>query len=187
MLKTIKDYFNEKLPPVIRYCHFLIIFLVIAQILISEFIHVDKAGKLEQQGITYFATWTHIGIGLFMVAIASIFTIIELRKHGFAYFFPYLFGDFEQIKSDIRALTHFNLPEATAKGLAATVQGLGIGALLLVVFSGLAWFILWQSGSPFAHEIAELHELLTGLIEAYIIAHGALGILHIYHAYKKTA
>ncbi len=187
MLKTIKDYFSEKLPPVIRYCHFLLIFLLIAQILISELIHVDENGNISQQGVEYLATWTHIGIGLFTLAVACIFTIIELRKHGFAYFFPYLSGDFKQIKSDILALSRFKLPEASPKGLAAAVQGLGIGALLLVVFSGLLWFILWQSGSAFAHEIAELHEVLTGLIEAYIIAHGALGILHIYLAYKKTA
>lgn len=49
---------------------------------------------------------------------------------------------------------------------------------MLVVLSGTAWFILWLQGSPYAGEIRNLHKTLTGLIEAYIIGHGAMGLLH---------
>ena len=55
------------------------------------------------------------------------------------------------------------------KRLATSVQGLGSGALLLVVLSGLIWFILWRNGSSFAGLALETHKNVTLLIELYLI------------------
>lgn len=64
------------------------------------------------------------------------------------------------------------------RGLASTVEGLGLGALLLVVLSGTLWFVLWILDSPYAYDVMQAHKSLTGLIEVYILGHGFMAILH---------
>jgi len=62
---------------------------------------------------------------------------------------------------------------------------LGLGALTLVVLSGFTWFLLWIYMAPWAHSIKEFHELLTGLIEAYVVGHGGMGVLHLFFKVKN--
>lgn len=95
-------------------------------------------------------------------------------------------GRFSQISTDIKMLIKFKLPDSSPKGLATSIQGLGLGALTLVVLSGITWFILWLQYSSFANETKNIHKTLTGLIEAYIIGHGAMGLLHFILWYKTT-
>lgn len=107
------------------------------------------------------------------------------NQRGFRYFYPYLWGDFKQIKEDINSLLAKKLPDSSPKGLAATVQGLGLGALSIVILSGIAWFILWLQQSPLALEARSIHKSLTILIEIYIYGHGGLGIIH-FIIWKKS-
>jgi hypothetical protein len=185
MFNFAMNYLKERQSPGIRHLHILILLLVISQILVSEFIEFNDAGEISQVTIEFISTWTHIITGMLLLPIALAFALIELRKHGFSYFYPYLQKDFKQIKSDIEQLKKFELPESSAKGLAPVVQGLGLGALFLVILSGLSWYLLWSNGVQWADDIKEVHELFTGLIETYIFAHGAMGLLHIYLSYKK--
>ena len=55
-----------------------------------------------------------------------------------------------------------------------------LGALLLVVLSGLIWFILWRNGSSFAGLALETHKNVTLLIELYLIGHGCMALLHFF-------
>ncbi len=185
MFIFIKKYFTDKFTPLIRNLHYLILFFVLYQILISNFIEVNDDGMIGQNIIEYYGTWSHIIIGLFLFVLAITFTIVELSKHGFAYFYPYLSGDISQLKSDINRLKSLEIPELAPKGLAAIIQGLGLGTLLLVVLSGAIWFLFWLNDSSLANDVKEIHELLTGLIEAYVIGHGGMGLLHMFVTYKK--
>lgn len=189
MFKTIRSYFSEKLTPLTRYLHYSILLLVLLQIVLSNFIEINDKGEIGQNTIEHYSTWAHISVGLLLVILALAFAMVELSKHGFSYFYPYLSGDITQLASDLRKLKSLKIPEASPKGLAAVVQGLGIGALLLVASSGATWFILWSYNYALASDAKEFHELLTGLIEAYVVGHGGMGLLHIYIAYKdqKTA
>ncbi len=186
MLTFIKNYFAQKFTPTIRYLHYVIAALIIAQIVNSEFIEINKQGIISQQFFEFYATWGHFFIGLFLLTLSLLFIILQLNKHSFSYFYPYLFGDISQLKSDVNSLKQLQIPETQAKGLAAIIKGLGLGALFLTAASGAAWFYLWFFNLPYAHDIKELHELFTGLIEAYIVGHGALGLIHIYFEYEKT-
>jgi len=189
MFKVISKYFTEKLTPLVRYLHYVILFLVFLQILLSNFIEINDDGVIGQNIIEFYSTWAHISVGLSLVVLALVFAIVELSKHGILYFYPYLSSDFSQLKSDLRKLKSFKVPDASPRGLAAVIQGLGLGALLLVALSGATWFVLWSYDLALADDVKKIHELLTGLIEAYVIGHGGMGLIHIFIAFKeqKTA
>jgi len=186
LIYLFKNYFQQKMPPAIRHLHITVMLLIIAQIIISNFIEVERDGKIGTEIIEFYATWLHFIVGLILVPLIITFVTLEFKRHGFAYFYPYLSGNFDQLSKDIKQLLSFKLPEAQPHGLAAIIQGLGLGAVLLVVVSGLSWFIGWRVNSSWEHDIKELHELLTGLVEAYLIGHGIVGVLHIWLTKPNT-
>ncbi len=186
MRQTIIKYMRERQSPTILVLHLIILLLVISQIISSEFVEIEDNGEISSNTLEYIGSWIHFITGMVLFPIALAFTFIELKTHGIKYFFPYLWKDYDQIKADFDQLKKFQLPESSPKGIAPVVQGLGMGALLLVLLSGLSWFLLWNSGVGFAESVMEVHELLTGLIETYIFAHGAMGLLHIYLSRNKT-
>ena len=179
------EYLGERQPPVVRNLHITILCLVLSQIIVSNFMGFTDNGEISKKTVEYCATWIHIGTGLSLLPITFIFIYIEIKRHGIMYFFPYVYGNFSQLKKDIQQLKQFKLPEPSAYGMAAIVQGLGLGALTLVILSGSTWFISWIYMAPWADSIKELHELLTGLIEAYVLGHGGMGLLHLFFQLKN--
>lgn len=185
MFRAITNYFSEKLTPPVRHLHYLVLFLVLLQIVLSNFMELQDDGAIGQDVLGFYGTWAHISVGLSLVVLGLVFAAVELSKHGFSYFFPYLSGDFTQLIADLGRLRSLQLPEVSPGGLAAIIQGLGLGALLLVALSGATWFGFWWNGSALAGDVVEIHELLTGLIEAYMVGHGGMGIIHIYLSVKE--
>lgn len=185
ILRIAWGYLQERQPPMVRFLHIVILCLVLSQIMVSNFMGFTANGEVSRKIFQYYGTWTHIttGISLFLIAFVSI--VIELTRRGVKYFFPYLYGDFSQLKMDLWTLIRFKLPEPSAYGLAAMVQGLGLGALSLVILSGLTWFLSWTYMTPWPHALKEVHESLTGLIETYVIGHGGMGLLHVFCWWKS--
>jgi cytochrome b561 len=178
-------YLRERQPPLVRFLHITILCLVLSQIIVSNFMGFADNGEISKKTVEYYGTWIHICTGLSLLPITFVFIFIELKRHGFKYFFPYFYGNFSQIKNDLQQLKRFELLEPSAYGIAAIVQGLGFGALTLVILSGLTWFFSWNYMAPWANSIKELHESLTGLIEAYVVGHGGMGILHLFFELKN--
>jgi hypothetical protein len=187
IFKDIWTYFGQSQPVFIRVMHLMVIFLVVSQLITSDFVDLDHARHLGDSISFDFGTWTHIMPGLALAVIATIFVLTELSHRGLKYFFPYLWGDLSQLKADMSALAGRKLPEALPGGLAAIIQGLGLGALTLTLLSGLTWFLLVQAGSGLAHAAIELHQTLTGLVVAYVIGHGGMGMLHIILWMRSTS
>ena len=179
-------YLCDRQPLLVRSLHLVIVCLVLSQIVVSNFMGFGPLGQVSQRPLIHLGTWTHIVTGISLFPIALGFILIEFNRHGLKYFFPYLYGEFSQIKADLRRLMRLDLPEPAPYGLAVVVQGLGMGALSIVLLSGLTWFLSWRYAAPWTHGIRELHESLTGLIEAYIIGHGAMGIVHIFFQWKLS-
>ena len=179
------EYLGERQPPVVRNLHITILCLVLSQIIVSNFMGFTDNGEVSKKTIEYYGTWIHIGTGLSLLPIAFFFIYIELKRRGIKYFFPYIYGNFSQLIKDFQQLKQFELPEPSAFGIAAIVQGLGLGALTLVILSGFTWFISWIYMAPWADSIKEFHELLTGLIEAYVVGHGGMGLLHLFFKLKN--
>lgn len=184
--QTIQAYLKERQTPVIRLFHIVVLLLVLTQIMLSNVIEFNDNGTISSNLIEFYGTWAHIVTGLILVPLAVIFILIEFKKHGFKHFYPYLSGDNQQLKADFAVLKLRQLPEPESKGLAAMVQGLGFGALVLVLLSGSTWFYAWTTGASWAENMQEIHGLLTGLVITYFFAHGLMGLWHIfYSAYKS--
>jgi len=183
ILHFIKLYFAERYSPLVRFLHYSLLIFVLGQIVLSNFMGFDD-GEIRRNFITFYGTWSHIITGIVLMPLALVFTAIELKKHGILYFYPYLSGDFSQLSADLNKLMSFKLPETSPKGIAAIIQGLGMAILLSVILSGLIWYLLWSNHAPGIHFMKEIHELLTGLVEAYIIGHGSMGALHLLLSYR---
>lgn len=165
--------------PGVRLVHALTASFVLLQFLSSYpmAIGADKAS---------FGGWYHMWGGITLCFLAVLQTAFSLKTRGLRHFFPYLWGDVEHLKLDIRQTLHFKLVPPRPGGLGAVVQGLGLGALLLTAFSGLLWFWLWQGGSPGEPAARSFHDAVSWLIILYFIGHGGMALLHFYSWEEKV-
>lgn len=165
--------------PFFRGLHIVVAVLVLFQIINSN---MTEREALDQLSLTGIATWLHIISGFGLLLCGVVMLLWMLTRRGVRYYFPYLFLDFRGAIDDFRTLRQFRLPEAHAGGMAAIVQGLGVLSLLAVAAFGGLWFVLNTLDGPdslLAHNVLHLHKFLTGFIETYFWAHGAMGILHL--------
>lgn len=183
-IQSVWSFLGQYQTKPIRRIHLIVVLLVILQILLSNGMKVTHTDEIVA-GFSAFWTWSHIIIGILLAFLLPIFMFYSFKQHGFRYFYAYLWGDFTQIKQDCQLLIHFKLPESKPAGLATSVQGLGFGAMFLVIVSGLIWFILWTQNAVIAIDFLNAHKALTGLIELYLIGHGAMAVLH-FILYEKT-
>ncbi|WP_232055236.1 hypothetical protein [Vibrio taketomensis] len=83
----------------------------------------------------------HVYGGLLLLPISLLFIYKALKRRTIADMYPWLSGNFSQIKADIQTLRQFTLPKTHPAGLAATVEGLGL-RLLLALVTGTLWYIV---------------------------------------------
>lgn len=157
--------------PTLRVVHALVIFFCLLQFMSSWWMQVSGASAS-------FSAWYHMWGGTSLCCLAIIQVVISLTKRGVRHFYPYLWGDTEQLVKDIKQSLHFKLVGPRPKGLGAVVQGLGLGALLLTAFSGLYWFWLWQAASPKADTLRMVHDVASFLLILYFLGHGTMALLH---------
>jgi hypothetical protein len=180
VVRLLWQYFGQTQPIFIRVLHLIVILICLSQLITSNLVSLSGTRMLDGSISFTFGTWTHILPGLLLVGVAALFIAAELFRRGPKYFFAYLWGDLSQIKADVKTLAGRKLPDASPGGLAAVVQGLGLGAMGLTLLSGLMWFVLIQTGSGLARTAIEMHEALTGLVVVYLIGHGGMGGLHFF-------
>lgn len=167
--------------PYLRFLHAIIAVLVILQILSSFAMHMLSSGQLNprpQQLACLVVSYPVRPCSLSSSACclrrtasqSAVFTIFS-RTSGVIR---------NSSKRTFRPACASRWVPPRPKGLATAVQGLGLGALLLVVLSGLIWFILWRNGSSFAGLALETHKNVTLLIELYLIGHGCMALLHFF-------
>lgn len=164
--------------PVLRVMHALVVIMVTLQLCSS----LGMPGA-PQHGVTvgtvgYLASSYHILGGLFLVVFSCVFTWKSFSLRGLKHFFPYLWGETEQLRKDIVTSMQFKIVAPRPGGLATVVQGLGFGALLLTVFSGFAWFALWRAGAPQAAQALTVHKSVVVLLILYFLGHGGMALLH---------
>ena len=115
-------------PPLLRCIHAAVIAFVLLQFLTSMVMMVTVEGP---SGLA----WIHIISGMALCLLGIALVTLSIRKRGLRNFFPYLWGDMEQLGKDMRAAAQFKMVGPRPKGLPACIQGLGMGALLLAVLA----------------------------------------------------
>ncbi len=164
--------------PVLRVMHALIVIMVTLQLCSS----LGMSGNLQHGAVWgtvgYLASSYHILAGIFLLAFSCVFAWKSFSLRGLKHFFPYLWGETEQLRKDIAASVRFRIIAPRPGGLATVVQGLGFGALLLTVFSGFTWFVLWRAGAPQAAQALTVHKTVVVLLILYFLGHGGMALLH---------
>lgn len=179
LLRSFWRYITHYFPNVgLRHLHTTLAGLIILQILNSNLVHMTHTGAVKVGMFNTLFLWLHIILGSLTVIATIGMIIFMLTKQSFRQFFPYLFGDNAVLKDDLKQIIKGKLPEPREKGLGNIIQGLGIGALILIETAALVWLVLWLNHSPYANEAREIHKSLTGLIEAYLIGHGGMALIH---------
>lgn len=170
------------LPKTEKWLHVVVIFWVLWQILLSFGMHVKGNTPFSQ--ITLIDK-LHIygGLGLFILTL--VFFLMVLYRRKMADLYPWLKGNWRVLKSDLHTLLSWKLPEPAPGGLAATVEGLGLLALLLAVFTGLLWYISASLGFMIAADLLALHKTSVGLIELYFYGHASFALLHYFMWWRK--
>ena len=165
------------LPKTEKGLHVAVIFWVLWQILLSfgmhvkgntPFSHITLIDKLHVYG----------GLGLFVLTVVFFSMLLYRRKMADLY--PWVKGDFSVLKSDLQTLLSCKLPAATPGGLAATVEGLGLLALLLAVFTGLLWYSAASMGFVVAADLLAVHKTCVAAIELYFYGHATFALLHFF-------
>lgn len=158
--------------PGLRATHALVAGFCILQLASSWWMGIDGSDAS-------LSAWYHMWGGATLCLLAVAQTAISLTKRGVRHFYPYLWGDTEQLAKDIRQTLRFKMVGPRPKGLGAVVQGLGLGALVLTAFSGLFWFWLWQTGSTNADAARSFHDAVSILMILYLLGHGGMALMHL--------
>ncbi|MTJ94250.1 MAG: cytochrome b/b6 domain-containing protein [Desulfovibrio sp.] len=157
-------------PPLLRLLHISVVGLVVLQVL------TQLAGM----------SMTHAISGLVLSMLGLGLIALGLGTRGPRHYYPYLWGDMDQLKRDVAAIRSGKLIIAPRpKGLACVVQGLGMGALAMSMISGLWLFRSWQMGE-ISHAAATMHGIFVFLLVAYAVGHGGMAMGHFFF-WKKAA
>lgn len=122
--------------------------------------------------------------GLTLTLFALLFFAKVYLRRGSQDLYPWLGGHWQQIIADLKQLKAMRLPEPVPGGLAATVEGLGLLALLLAVATGALWFVVAQMGFDSAL-LLSIHKTAVGAIELYFYGHGGFALLHLLHWWRQ--
>lgn len=166
-------------PPLLRFIHASVIALVILQFLLSTVMVVMPTGPSA-------LAWIHIIVGMFLCVLGVGLVVLSIKKRGLRNFFPYLWGDTEQLVKDMRAAAQFKIIGPRPKGLPACVQGLGMCALLGAVLSGLWWFDNWSNDRSVLTAFS-VHKFFAWSVGLYLLGHGGMALAHFALWQKKTA
>lgn len=157
-------------PPLLRLLHVAVVCLVALQVL------TQLAGL----------SMTHAIVGLVLCVLGFGLMALGLGTRGARNYYPYLWGDMDQLKKDVAAIRSGKLIIAPRpKGLACVVQGLGMGALTMSLLTGLWLFRSWQMGQ-ISHAAATMHGIFVFLLLAYAVGHGGMALGHFFF-WKKAA
>lgn len=188
MAVNLRNVLPHQESPFFRKLHIVVAVLILAQIINSNLTEREALGQFTLTGVV---TWLHIISGFALVICGTSMLAWMLSQRGWKYYFSWMTLDFQGILADIKTLTRLRLPEAHPGGIAATIQGMGVAALLGIAACGGLWFMLDIVLGPDAvvtRDVLHLHKFLTVFIETYFWAHGAMGLIHVglrYHAENR--
>ncbi len=157
--------------PLLRLWHILAFVLVMAQL-----VKVARTPTVD--------SW-HIELGLVLVPFVCIFLGLSLSKRGLRYFFPYLWGDTEQLRKDIPKVLQGGVAPPRPGGLPGAVQGLGFLCFFASTMLGLIWYLLWEKHTALSVDFLDYHRYFGYALVFYVLGHGCMALRQ-FSVWKKT-
>ncbi len=171
------------LPKIEKYLHFSVLFWVLLQLLSSGLMHVHGDTPLAKISDLAFI---HIYSGLALLPVSLLFAAKVIMRRQYQDLYPWLSGQYQVIKDDINSLLRLELPEAKPSGLAATVEGLGILALILAVATGSVWYLTVLMSGP-NEWLLSIHKLSVTFIQIYFFGHALFAMLHFAYWWRQSS
>lgn len=92
-----------------------------------------------------FWVWSHLVLGVLTLVLSLSFSVTCLAQGRLRQYFPWAFGRFRPLLSDLAGLFRLRMPGNEGGGLFSVIKGLLLISLLAVALTGLMW--LWTAGS----------------------------------------
>jgi len=92
-----------------------------------------------------FWVWSHLILGMIALVLTVTFTVTCLAQGRLRQYFPWAFGRFRLLFSDLAGLVRLRIPSNEAGGLFDVIKGLLLLALLATAITGGLWW--WTEGS----------------------------------------
>ncbi len=169
--KLLWKFFGFFQTPFLRVMHVGAIILVVAQCL-----------KILR---TPFVDSWHMELGFFLVPFVLIFVGVSLQRRGVQYFFPYIFGNIEQLRKDWHMLLKGGIPAPRPGGLPGVIQGFGHICFFLSTMLGLIWYLLWEKHTLLSVDFLDYHRYFAYALMVYVLGHGWMALRH-FVLWKKS-
>ncbi|ABV38393.1 conserved hypothetical protein [Shewanella sediminis HAW-EB3] len=153
--------------------HLFIIILSAYLIITSGWILIGRSLRASAS----FWDLAHVYLGLITAIFSFTFLLSNSLKGKWRQYFPWLKGDFSQLKKDISGLFKGKLPIAGGSGLFSWIEGLGMLVFVGVGFTGVIWYFL--QGTPDALLWRGYHIMLAKSFIGFIVLHIVLAGLHL--------
>ncbi len=167
-----------------RFLHLGLALTVTIQLLVS-LVMVSPASSHPSTPFTHAGFVVHEWVGLFALLIVTVHWAWSIRSSGTAslgHLFPLDRNGRREIAAEIRGLLSGRLAPSGPRGsLAGLVHGLGLAAATaMAVTGGMLFVMLPSSGEPsaLAHNVGDLHSLISELVWTYWFGHVAMALLH---------
>ncbi|MGZ9899319.1 cytochrome b/b6 domain-containing protein [Shewanella gaetbuli] len=152
--------------------HVLVLVFSVLLVVTSPWILIGRQLSSRSGFWDYF----HVYGGVVAAVLAVLFAVKVCLKGQWKQFFPYLVGDFSQLKAEFKGVAKGKLPVSGGKGLFSIIEGIGVVLLVLVSVTGILWYIVDPSD---ALTWRSYHKLFAQGFIGFLIVHVLLALLHI--------
>ncbi|MCG9728701.1 cytochrome b/b6 domain-containing protein [Shewanella sp. Isolate13] len=159
--------------------HVLIILICAYLIFTSGSIFIGRSLRTNAS----FWDQSHVYLGLIGAFLSITFLITTSLKGKWRQYFPWLIGDFSQLKTDILGFFKGKIPIAGGRGLFSVVEGIGMLLFLAVGLTGIGWFA--TQGSSDALMWRDYHIHLAQALIGFIVVHAISACLHLLDFFRN--
>jgi len=153
--------------------HLVVLLASLWLVLTSPWITMRK-GIPESAG---FLDWAHVVLGLALVPLSLAYFATNTLKGRWRDYFPWLAGNFAEVKRDLAGIPKGRLPQPGGAGLFSLIEGLVLVLLVATALTGLGWFVL--EGSRAAMAWRDWHIVAADALVVGMVVHAIAASLHL--------
>lgn len=124
-----------------------------------------------------FWVWSHLILGVIALVLTVTFTTTCLAQGRLRHYFPWAFGRFRPLFSDLSGLVRLRIPTNEGGGLFGVIKGLLLLALLATAVTGAMWW--WNEGTRAAVAWRGWHLDAVRYLVVFLVLHIIATIAHL--------